>query len=184
MLKRLLSLAPVPVPASTPRSAVTVRETGQRLSPISTRKDWTTMVCFSCGRSGHRVSRYPQLNKTFPYLLPGWSVERGDGQYMAVSPGQSRNVSSRETTTDRGWGGGGGQPPGSVIHVDSQTLVVVHCPPSAARGRRHGPCPQKAPNTARGLIVFPFYRVLSMISFVTYFRFLNNNWELIPNSRT
>ena len=137
------------MPASTPRSAVTVRETGQRLSPISTRKDWTTMVCFSCGRSGHRVSRYPQLNKTFPYLLPGWSVERGDiWQFRQDNHGTS--PVGKRLLIGAG-GGGGGQPPGSVIHVDSQTLVVVHCPPSAARGRRHGPCPQKAPNTARGL---------------------------------
>ena len=97
MLKRLLLLTPVP--ASTPWSAFTVRETGPlrplppgtptsvpRLSPILTHKDWTTMVCFSCGRSGHGVSRCPQLDEKFSYLLPGWSVERRDGQCMAVSP--------------------------------------------------------------------------------------------------
>ena len=70
MLKRLLSLAPVPEPASTPQLAITVRETGLRCllppgtpasvprwSHISTHKDWATMVCFSCGRPGYGVSR-------------------------------------------------------------------------------------------------------------------------------
>ena len=100
MLKRLLSLTPAPVPTSTPLSAFLVREAGQRcplllgmltsiprLSPILTRKDWTTMVCFSCGRWGHGVSRCLQLHETFPYLSPGWSVERRDGQCMAVLQG-------------------------------------------------------------------------------------------------
>ena len=49
------------------------------------------------------------------------------------------------------WSGLGGQPPGSVIHLDPQTLVVVNCPPSPARGRRHGPCPQRPLETACGL---------------------------------
>ena len=61
---------------------------------------WTgepMMVCFSCGRSGHRVSRCSRKDTAFSFLPPGWSVDFRDGQYRAVwpkeSPGrfQSRN---------------------------------------------------------------------------------------------
>ena len=37
--------------------------------------------CFSCGFLGHRVNRCTQLNRSFPYLTPGWSVELRDGEY-------------------------------------------------------------------------------------------------------
>ena len=32
-----------------------------------------------------------------------------------------------------------------MIHLDPHTLVVVDCPPSPARGHRHGPCPPTGP---------------------------------------
>ena len=73
MLKRRLSMALAPMSMSTPRSAGMV-------------KDWATMVCFSCGRPGHRVSRCHQVNETFTYLLPGWSTEKVGGNYMIISP--------------------------------------------------------------------------------------------------
>ena len=37
-----------------------------------TRRDWTDVVCFSCGKSGHTVTRCPNLNEAFPFLQPGW----------------------------------------------------------------------------------------------------------------
>ena len=33
-----------------------------------TRRDWTNVVCFSCGKSGHTAMRCPNLNETFPFL--------------------------------------------------------------------------------------------------------------------
>ena len=38
------------------------------LNPISSQMDWTTLVCFSCGRSGHGMTRCPQMDETFPFL--------------------------------------------------------------------------------------------------------------------
>ena len=156
MLKHLLLLAPVLVLASPPRCATTVMGTVQRhllqsgtptsvprSSLISTHRDWTTMVCFSCDRPGHGVSSCPHLDETFPYMLPGWSAEKMEAEQL-----QSGN-------DDWSGGGrvGGGQPPGSVIHFDPQTLVVVDGPPSPARGCRHGTCPQWALKTTFGLLM-------------------------------
>ena len=62
----------MPVPAS-------------RARPGSFRRDWATIVCFSCGKSGHG-GRCPELNDTFPYMLPGWSAEKVGGNCMMISP--------------------------------------------------------------------------------------------------
>ena len=57
-----------------------------RTPPVPTRKDWTTIVCFSCGQPGHGVIRSPKLDETFPYMLPGWSAEKVVANYMIISP--------------------------------------------------------------------------------------------------
>ena len=49
-------------------------------------RDWNTKVCLSCGKSGHAVSQCPELNETFPYMLPVWSTEKVGGIYGMVSP--------------------------------------------------------------------------------------------------
>ena len=59
-------------------------------------------MCFSCGKSGHGASWCPEMNETFPYVLPGWS-EVGGG-YVMISPGSQWNASARETAPDLGWG--------------------------------------------------------------------------------
>ena len=54
--------------------------------PGPARRDWNTIVCFSCGKSGHRVSRCPKINETIPYNLPGWTTEEVGGSYVMISP--------------------------------------------------------------------------------------------------
>ena len=51
--------------------------TSEPITPA--RRDWTTVVCYLCDRPGHGVSRCPQLDESFPYMLPGWSAEKVDG---------------------------------------------------------------------------------------------------------
>ena len=41
-----------------------------------TRRYWTYVVCFSCGKSGHTATRCPNLNEAFPFLQPGWQTEK------------------------------------------------------------------------------------------------------------
>ena len=75
MLKRLLP--DVPAQAPLPRSATTDIEvllkrllTGTLTQtpqprPATDRRDWPTVLCFSCGQKGHGVGRCPQLDVIF-----------------------------------------------------------------------------------------------------------------------
>ena len=60
----------------------------QRQSPRQrpTRRDWTDVVCFSCGKSGHTVTRCPNLNEPFPFLQPGWRTEKTPGGFVMIPP--------------------------------------------------------------------------------------------------
>ena len=40
------------------------------------RRDWTNVVCFSCGKSGHAATCYSNLDESFPFLQPGWRMEK------------------------------------------------------------------------------------------------------------
>ena len=73
-----------------------------RPGPI--RRDWATIMCFSCGKAGHVVGRCPELNETFPFMLPGWSAERMGSSYVMISPKWPRNAAGRKTGTDPGRG--------------------------------------------------------------------------------
>ena len=42
-----------------------------RTQPGPMRRDWATVVCFSCGKAGHGATWCPDLNKAFPFMLPG-----------------------------------------------------------------------------------------------------------------
>ena len=66
----------------------------QRLPPRQrpTQRDWTDVVCFSCGKSGHMVTRFPNLNEAFPFLQPGWRTEKTSGGFAMIPP---------QVTTDR-----------------------------------------------------------------------------------
>ena len=37
--------------------------------------------CFSCRFLGHGVNRCTRLDRSFPYITPGWSVNLWDGEY-------------------------------------------------------------------------------------------------------
>ena len=39
--------------------------------------------CFSCGFFGHGVNRCTRLNRSFPYITPGWLANLWDGEYRA-----------------------------------------------------------------------------------------------------
>ena len=50
----------------------------QRLPPQQrpTRRDWTDVVCFSCGKSGHTATHCPTLDKAFPFLCQDGGQKR------------------------------------------------------------------------------------------------------------
>ena len=70
--------------------------------------------CFSCEFLGHGVNRCTQLDRSFPYLMPGWSVELRDGEYRASKPKVNRHDS---TQGKEGWFGREGQPPGPSVTI-------------------------------------------------------------------
>ena len=77
--------------------------------PGPLRRDWATIVCFSCGtESGHGVGRCPELDETFPIILPGWSAEKVGGNYVMVSPRVEAERRRAENGDWSGEGGGGG----------------------------------------------------------------------------
>ena len=79
-------------------SLASVRQS--RPGPI--RRDWNTVVCFSCGKPGHSANRCPTLDDSFPFMLPGWWAEKVAGGYAMISPRQQRSVAKRKTATDPG----------------------------------------------------------------------------------
>ena len=71
--------------------------------------------CFSCGLFGHGVNRCTRLDRSFPFKMPGWSVDVQDGQYRA-----SRICGDEQ---DLRWGKGGmvraGGSPSRTISEDN-----------------------------------------------------------------
>ena len=83
-----------------------------RLGPIQ--RDWTTVVCFSCGKVGHSSNRCPALNESFLFMLPGWKADKGGGLCYDLTPCSS-GVSP----------GGKRQPPVSVVELDPRPWEEV-----------------------------------------------------------
>ena len=67
------------------------------------------MVCFSCGKSGHAATRFPNLNESFPFMQPGRWAEKtpggGGGGGVHYDPTQvSQDRRRAETAIDPGGG--------------------------------------------------------------------------------
>ena len=45
-----------------------------------------TAVCFSCGELGHAILRCLVLDESFPFLPPGWQMDRTDGGFILRPP--------------------------------------------------------------------------------------------------
>ena len=55
-----------------------------RLQP--SRRDWTDVMCFSCGKPGHAATRCPNFDESFPFLQQGWQAEKTPGGFMMIPP--------------------------------------------------------------------------------------------------
>ena len=96
MLKRLLpdmpTQAPPPRPAPSDIEAMLKRLLTGTLTQApqprqaTVRRDWSTVLCFSCGQYGHGVGRCPQLDVKFPFMFAGWSAEKIGDHYAMISP--------------------------------------------------------------------------------------------------
>ena len=51
-----------------------------------TRRNWSDVKCFSCGKPGHSATRCPALDVAFPFILPGWKAEKTPTGYLMISP--------------------------------------------------------------------------------------------------
>ena len=89
LLQSLLSVTPVPAAMGQP-------------GPI--RRYWATVVCFSCGKAGHGVSRCLELNNTFLFMLTGWTAEKMGGSYAMISSRMAAGRRRAETEPDPGRG--------------------------------------------------------------------------------
>ena len=86
--------------------------------------------CFSCRQQGHGVTRCSRMDVSFPFLLPGWSVDMRNGRYRASwIRGDGRNYTPGKV----GWSEREGQPPRS-----SETAVhLTQGGGKASSGGRH-----------------------------------------------
>ena len=72
------------------------------------RRDWTDMVCFSCGKSSHAATRCPNLDESFPFMQPGWRTEKTLGGFIMIPPRVAMDRRRAENSGRPGRGGGGG----------------------------------------------------------------------------
>ena len=70
------------------RSFLSGQQQRQRQPPRQrpVRRDWNGVVCFSCGKSGHAATRCPNLDESFPFMLPGWRTENTPGGFIMIPP--------------------------------------------------------------------------------------------------
>ena len=102
---RRMDETPLPEGESGPSSAVSPGPGTDIGHPV---REWTR-VCFSCGRQEHGMIRCSQVDTSFPFLPPGWSVDVRNGQYRAS---RTDVTGLRSSPGNEGWSGLEGQPPG------------------------------------------------------------------------
>ena len=56
-----------------------------KVRPPGDRREPTT-GCFSCGEADHTTSLCPDLDESFPFLPPGWQVDRVDDEFVLRPP--------------------------------------------------------------------------------------------------
>ena len=78
------------------------------------RRDWSGVVCFSCGKSGHAATRCPNLDESFLFMQLGWRAEKTPGGSLW------------KTATD----------PGGGVHLPGQW----YCSTPGSRGRGNAGC--------------------------------------------
>ena len=76
----------------------------QQPRPGSFRRDWNAVVCFSCRKAGHSATHCPNLDDSFPFMVPGWTAEKTAGGYAMISPRVA--AERRKRRLIRGGGGG------------------------------------------------------------------------------
>ena len=75
------------------------------------RRDWTELICFSCGQLEHRAMRCPDFNGTLPFTQPGWQTVKRLGGVTMIPP---QAITDRRRAENDGWSGRAGPPLGSV----------------------------------------------------------------------
>ena len=94
LLQRLLAQKPAPAATTGSSDIESLLQSllpgnlasATRLRPGPMRRDWATVVCFSCGKAGHSATQCPDLNEAFLFMLPGWKAEKVGGGYVLISP--------------------------------------------------------------------------------------------------
>ena len=90
LLGWLLANMDAPVPAE--------QTSGPQIRQRPIRRDRNDVGCFSCGKSGHAATRCPALDKSFPFMLPGWRAESTLGGFIMISP----SVTAKRLRTENG----------------------------------------------------------------------------------
>ena len=49
-------------------------------------RDWSDVMCFSCGKMGHAATHCPDFSDSFPFLQPGWQKEKTPGGFIMIPP--------------------------------------------------------------------------------------------------
>ena len=93
----------LPTPAVSPPRATPIPSDRELLIQrlMAADRQEPSAVCFSCGWSGHAASRCPVLD-LFPFLSPGWQVDRTDEGFILRPPRGGLTVIQWETSTDLG----------------------------------------------------------------------------------
>ena len=104
----------------------------QQSRPRPVRRNWADVKCFSCGKTGHSVTRCPVSDVTFPFILPGWKAEKTSTGYLMISP---KMTTDRRRAENEDCSEGRGSPLGSVRMLD---------PTIQGGGTIRSPVPQNA----------------------------------------